>query len=532
MRRWSIAACVCFVAGYAPRAAAQHALLALPLDDPAYVQLDVLARGGCRGARVSAFRPYLSGWIRSALDRARSEQRCQGRLLEHLLLRFAAPADSTLDEPRLRAGGALTLEGTLLGEREFRPLWRDVRGRAEGTPPLVARANGRVTWDGGPHVLAVADAYAVSNRRNDPTLRGQGFRGSEAVVDFAEASLSARVGPLELSVGRGAEAWLSDGRESLMLSAHGPPLDRVTAGAVSKRWQIRALVASLPDVVLTTQRDSILAPARRHHRMLVAHAVSARPFSGVEFVLGETALVTREGGGADLAFVNPMMVYLVTQNDVGYTGEGATPANLTTFAGARWSTGRSVVEAELTIDDIQIDQADRKNLPDQLGWRVHGSQGLPISWPATVGVEYRRVDSYTYLRSPYSAVYQQYDAPLGSELGPDSDDLRVTTELLMGTTWRISSGVSRRRRGALRLEGRPGQAAYGHAGEPFPSTSPSRPAVQIARSLDAGIQWLVPTLPVAARLEWTSIVHVNNTPTATANYFRVNIVGSYRFRYP
>jgi hypothetical protein len=351
-------------------------------------------------------------------------------------------------------------------------------------------------------------------------------------VDFAEASLSALVGPLAFTLGRGHEVWLAEGRESLMLSAHGPPLDRIAAGARSSRWQIRALLATLPDVVLTASKDSVGPPARRHHRMLAAHAISALPFPGLELVLGETALVTREGGGMDLAFANPMMVYLVTQNDTGYTGEGAAPANLTTFGSARWTIGRSVIGGELTVDDIQIDPEDRKSLPDQLAWRIHASRGLPLAWPTTVGLEYRRVDSYTYLRSPYSAVYQHYDTPLGSELGPGSDEMRVTTELFMGNTLRFEGGVGQRRQGALRLESRPSPAAFGHAGEPFPSTTASRPAVQIARSFDVGVQWLDQTLPVRARLEWTSISNVNNSPAASATYLRVNIVGSYRFRYP
>lgn len=531
MRRWSIAAWVCLVAGNAPSASAQHPLLALPLDDPGYVQLDALANGGCAAARVSPFRPYLIGWIRTALEQARSEPRCRTALLDHLIGRFGTATD-TSGASSVRFGAAATVAATAIGDAEFRPFWRDLRPRADGTPPVVGRINGRVVWNGGPQVLAMADAYAASNMRNDPALRGRGFRGTEAIVDFAEAILAGRVGPLEVSVGRGEEAWLSEGRESMMLSAHGPPLDRVTAGARSRRWQIRALVATLPDVVLTTAMDSIAAPARRHHRMFAAHAVSALPRPGLELVLGETALVTREGGGMDLAFMNPMIVYLVAQNDTGYTGEGATPVNLTTFGSVRWSVGRSVIGGELTVDDIQIDAADRVNLPDQLAWRMHASHGMSVGWPTTVGVEYRRVGSYTYLRSPYSAVYQQHDAPLGSELGPDSDELRVTGGLFMGNTLRLSGGVGQRRQGALRLNERPSRSAYGHAGEPYPSTSASRPAVQIARTLEAGVQWLDQTMPVTARVEWTSFSHINNAPAASANYLRVHIVGSYRFRYP
>jgi hypothetical protein len=163
---------------------------------------------------------------------------------------------------------------------------------------------------------------------------------------------------------------------------------------------------------------------------------------------------------------------------------------------------------------------------------MNASYGLPTIWPSNVGLEYRKVDSYTYLRGPYSAVYQHYDAPLGSELGPGSDEARVTAELFAGSRLRLNTGIARRRQGALRLEQRPSRAASGHAGEPFPATTAERPAVQAANVVSAGLQWLNHVTPVSALLEWASVTNVNNTPDRSANYLRVNIVGSYRFRYP
>ena len=507
--------------------------MALPLDDIAYVQLDGLSRMGCRAARVSPLRPYFVGWIRDALVRAQTESPCQGALLDALRQRFdtSNTADSTVAARDFRAGAALTVTATALGDAEFRPLWRDVRSKEEGTPPAVAKLNGRVSWDGGPAVFGVADGYAFTNRRNEPTMRGRGFRGSEAVVDFEEAYLSTQVGPLHVLLGRGYEAWLSEGRESLMLSAHGPPLDKLLLAVQSRRWQMRAVVATLPDVVLTPAVDSV-STTFRHHRMLAGHALTITPGLGLEFVLGETALISRKGGGVEVAFLNPAMIYLVTQNDTGYTGPDAPPVNLTTFASARWSAGRAIAGIELTVDDIQIDPPDRKKLPDQLAWRMHASHGLATIWPSTVGLEYRRLDSYTYLRSPYSAVYQHYDAPLGSELGPGADELRVTSELYAGRRLRLNTGIGQRRQGALRLEQRPSRSAFGHAGEPFPATTAERPAVQTSRTFGAGVQWLSEVTPVSASLEWANIRNVNNSPDASANYLRVQIVGSYRFRYP
>src|SRR4051812_33657537 len=78
------------VAPVAPLASAdgQHALVTLPLDDPAHQQLRALERGGCAAARVSPFRPYLVGRVRTALARAHDEKACRGPLLDALLARF------------------------------------------------------------------------------------------------------------------------------------------------------------------------------------------------------------------------------------------------------------------------------------------------------------------------------------------------------------------------------------------------------------------------------------------------------------
>jgi len=63
-------------------ALAQHALVGLPLTDPAYTQLEGLTRQGCAEARVSQFRPYFVGDIRKAIKEAESDSSCLGPRLD------------------------------------------------------------------------------------------------------------------------------------------------------------------------------------------------------------------------------------------------------------------------------------------------------------------------------------------------------------------------------------------------------------------------------------------------------------------
>ena len=541
-------------------ASAQHDLFTLPIADPAYRQFDGLSRTGCVAARVSPYRPFLLSAIRRALVSAVREDGCRGSILNELVGRFhpdttppaPPPAPGVVppvgpvrlediaerpeeEEPTgLGVGAEVGVRLTSLSRGVLRPLWLDVRPTSEGAPSAVGHARLRVTWDGGDRIAAVAEGTAQTHGRNDPLVRARSFRTTSGVFDFTEAYVNGRLGRVVLSFGRAREAWLGEGEESTVLSAHGPPLDRFLVTARWSRLEIRGIFASIDDVVLTIEDDSLVpgtAP-QRLHRMLAGHAFTIRPARGWELTLGETALLSRRGGGVDLAFVNPLMLYLVTEHDTSYTGAAATGNNLTVFGSTRLQRGRLTGEAELVVDDIQIDAADRAVIPHQLVWRLSGTIGFAAPWPGSVGLEYRRADSYAYMRRNYSEVYHLYGRPLGTELGPDANMLRGSGELWPTGRVRFGAGVGRWNRGALRLTQRPGRAAFGHAGEPYPSVSEARPAVQRAWLGDASVEWLDRQLPVRLTVELASIDNVNNEPGESGNYLRAHLVASYRFRYP
>ena len=529
-------------------AAAQHPLMALPLDDPAYQQLASLARGGCGAARVSAFRPFMVEDIRQALGAARGEVRCAGSVLDDLTARFLPPdgaresaagadASSPDSSAGLSFGAALELRGTALHGGELQPLWRDVRPTDQGSPPLVARGDLRLAWSGGSKIMAVVDAYAQTDRRNDPTIRANRFRSTSGVIDFSEAYLSGKLGPVVLSVGRGREAWLGDAgepAESMVLSANGPALDRILLDAQWTRFQFRALVASVNDVVLTPALDATpdSLGSQRWHRMLIAHALTFRPSSKLELTIGETGLIPRQGGGVALGFANPLMLYQVTQNDASPRGRREGGANLTAFGSVRASLGPAAIQGDLVVDDIQIDPKDRKVFPDQIAWNILGSVALPLPLPSSVALQYRHTGSFTYLSWSYANSWQQYGQPIGSELGPDADLARLSGEIWPTGRLRLSGGLSRWRRGANRIDTRPVPSREGHAGERFPSTNAARPEVQRAWGADVGAEWLGSVLPVKLRLEGARMDNMNNIAASSRTVARASLSATYRFRYP
>ncbi|HEX6534971.1 MAG TPA: capsule assembly Wzi family protein [Gemmatimonadaceae bacterium] len=533
----ALAAALALVAGSARAARAQqHPLVTLPLDDPAYVQLDALVDMGCGAARVSAFRPYMVKDVRHAIGAASAPgaaRACGGAILAALRERFAAAPDSA---PRdgFTAGAEATLRATGLSGGEFRPLWRDIRGTGAGDPAAVGIARARLSWSGGPDIVAVSEAYAETDRRNDPTVRAKQLRRTSGVIDFSEAYLAGRVGRLVVSAGRVRDAWLGAGDESIVLSANGPALDRIALAAQWTHFEFRAFVGSVDDVVLTPGVDGYADSlgARRYHRMMAGHALTWRPSSRLELTLGETGLFPRQGGGMDLAAANPFMVFQVTQNDQGRNTDPAANANLTAFGSLRASAGRASLQGDLLIDDIQIDARDRKRFPDLLAWNVRASVALPVARPAALGAEYRRVGSFTYLETYYTDTWQHYGEPVGSELGPDADMARLFGEVWPSGRLRLSAGVARWRRGANRIGERPVPSRADHAGDPFPDTTTARPAVQRAWLGDAGIEWMHPVFPVRLTVEGARVTNAGNVVAPARTLARVQLVASWRFRYP
>jgi hypothetical protein len=297
--------------------------------------------------------------------------------------------------------------------------------------------------------------------------------------------------------------------------------------------EVRAIVASVNDVTMTTSLDSLAAgtPDTRFNRWLYAQVLTIKPTSGLELTLGETLLSSRTTHGFDLAYANPLMAYIIAQNDTARVGSDPRD-NLVVFGGARVAVGRAHFGAELVVDDIQIDEEDRERTADQLAWRLFSSVGLPVGTGSSVSAEYRRVDSYAYMRDFYTDVYQQYDKPLGSVLGPGADLLRLSGETWLGGATRLSAGLGRWRHGGLRIDQRPAQGPNDKAGLPFPATTVDRPQVQTALLADVRAERLRMPIPLSVQLQFARIENAANLSAAAALYVRAVVTGSYAFRYP
>jgi hypothetical protein len=521
-----------FLLGAAAPLAAQLPLVSLPLNDPAYVQLDALVRQGCVAARLSPYRPYIVLGVRHALIAAHDEKNCQGPILDLLTERFARDTGMVHDTAgsRLRFGAIVSLLGTGETNGTVTPLWRDVRATDSGPQPLVGYAAARLTFNGGEHVAVVSELFAQTGVRDDPTIRQESFRHGSGVVGVNQAYVIARAGPAFFFFGREPVAWLGQGTESIVLSAAGPPLDHFKFALRLRQWEFMVFTGTLSDANLEPATDSVALP-EHWFRTLYGHSITFWPVSNVELSLGETALVQRTSGGLDWSYANPFMPYQTTQHETNQAGQG--DANLTGFFSARATLGRAALSGEILVDDYQLDANDKKIYPNQLAWTLGASYPLHLFVSTSVGINWRLVQSFTYVGQPtFSKVYQSFDAPIGSNLGPDAQTFTGNIETFFSSRLRFGATLGWWERGSQRLDQRPPVNRTNHAGDPYPDTTALRPKVQSSVVGALTAQWLDETWPITLEVGDARITNVNNQPVAAKDYLAVKLTASWRYQYP
>jgi len=494
----------------APRAGAQFGLVQLPLDDPAYVQLAALEHMGCAEARVSPRRPYTVHAVRAALTLARDVRACRGPILDALSRRFAfREADA---HSGLRGAGEATLRATGLTGGEFEPLWNDIRPTNQGDPPAVGIVHGRLTWGDGSadQVVAVGDAYAQTGSRNDPTVRAREFRHTSGVFDIGEAYLSGRAGAFEGTIGRGEEAWLGEGRESLFLSANGPAMDRITGSVTTHDFEARVLLGSLDDVVLDSAQDNIVGTQsiQRYYRYLAAGAVTWRPNRVVEATIGTLAILPSASRALDLFYVNPFSPYPDTTRKLVNVTD-----HIETFGGLRLRAGVATFDGELL--------ADQQLKSDHIGYLFTATTPLPTHIPVSLDATFEHIGRETYTSQYYASVPEHYGVPLGSALGPDAELGQVGAEVFVAGPLRVAGDIGIWRRGRVRIDERPAQ----------PGSGPDTPE-QRATIGDLTIQFLTPVVPVTLRFSGATVTNANNVASPSSSYGQTQIIASYAFRYP
>lgn len=277
---------------------------------------------------------------------------------------------------------------------------------------------------------------------------------------------------LRLEIGRDEFCWGPGRVSQVMLSDNAPALDHVQLGASYRRIRFLALTASL-------------SRWGEKHRFLSAQRLEYAPRD--ELVLGGAlmnvyswdSLQTRSFFG----MMNPLVpIYL----EVAGSGHGD---NLLVGWDATWYLPGARLYAQLLLDNFEFIKKEGMP-PNAVAWQV-GGEWMP-NLPVSAGVEYARVNAFTYYHRVHHVMYEQYGVPLGHELGPDADQVDARLSWIPRAGLTVAATGRQTRRGYFNRGDFQRRSWY--SGQPLPESFPARAGdEEVEVSWRAGIEadwWL------------------------------------------
>jgi hypothetical protein len=284
--------------------------------------------------------------------------------------------------------------------------------------------------------------YAIdSDVTGDPTR----FRQIEARedTDYGFALLDAyatyRYGPLRVTAGRNELALGQAGRSSsVFVSDSIAPLDQLRVDLVTTVLRFTGLIARLSrddqnrmlDELEQTMPGSLPPPVRERRsvdRLFYLHRIDWQPTSALQVAISEAALLTGIDRGLDTRYANLLIPFFVTQEDEDERG-GADVNVMINAEAVLFVPLGARLWVDVHVQEFFVDREKRENIGNQLAYKAGGMlAGDVVGLPTlTAGLEYTRVDVFTYLHRGLNTNHTQFGAPIGSSLGPDAD---------MGQAW-------------------------------------------------------------------------------------------------
>ncbi|HET9333264.1 MAG TPA: capsule assembly Wzi family protein [Gemmatimonadota bacterium] len=467
-----------FAAGTGARAGTAQSLRTVPLEHWAYAVADeLLLRHPALGAGIwLGAKPWRESDFRAVKARADSaglgdtDPRA-AVALELLAVAFPPEPPSPDDvyfhnELSLRAVAHASEDDVA-----FDPPFLGVRfEEPDGDPPVPA-LRGIAQHDFAVQFrdrFALGWRYAIdSDVTNDPTR----FRQIEAREDtdwgFAllDAYATYRYGPLWVTAGRNEIALGPAARSSgVFLSDSIPPLDQLRFALGTRNVRFTGVIGRLSgdeqnrmlDENGETVPGSEPPPAgerRNVDRILYLHRVDWQPIRTVQVAISEAAIVTGIDRGLEARYANLLIPFFLTQEDEDESG-GVDVNVVVNAEGVLLVPWGARLWVDVYAQEFFIDADKREEIGNQMAYKFGAlAAGDGLGLPAlTAGVEYTRVDVFTYLHRGLNTNATQFGVPLGSSLGPDADMAQAWLSWSPRPAMRLTAEASIRRDGERGVE--------------------------------------------------------------------------------
>ncbi|MEX0691082.1 MAG: hypothetical protein WD934_01800 [Gemmatimonadales bacterium] len=249
--------------------------------------------------------------------------------------------------------------------------------------------------------------------------------GGSATV-WAQGFVTTRYRALQFDIGTGTQRLGAPGREAVILRSYSSNYDWVRISLATPGVQYMfthgSLVAATRDTVVPGTAGTLtrIAPSR----WIAVRRVQLRPSTRLQ--LGFTEALAYSNRGVELAYLNPIYPLRVAEfntndrdNPVWYLDGVFRPIN-----GLEFSATLGIDDLSI-ISDVLRPTGGRNNndLTTKLLYQAWGTVAIGSGTDLFAG--YLRVEPFFYTHKLGLNTFQQWDLPLGADVGPNADEWTV-----------------------------------------------------------------------------------------------------------
>jgi hypothetical protein len=262
------------------------------------------------------------------------------------------------------------------------------------------------------------------------------FAFLENDLDFTLSHVTYQNDWFYASIGREIRNLGSGIIQNVFISNASQPFEALTLGAEFETFEYKFTHGSL----LATPEDSNLTQGFNttiHDKFLVMHRFAFRPSWG-EIALWESVIYSNRS--IDLAYINPLsflksVEHALRDRDNSMMGLDFTIRPMDDFQ----------LKGSFLLDDIIIDEIGNGFWSNKTAWNIAGIYSF--NEPIDIGVEYTRVEPYTYSHFNQANSYTTDNGLLGSIIEPNSDYISVMANYWIADKYPLTLRYIRRRHG-------------------------------------------------------------------------------------
>jgi len=254
--------------------------------------------------------------------------------------------------------------------------------------------------------------------------------------DFSESHVNFRKDWFFAGIGRETRLFGSGIQNRILFSDNAPPFDAIILAAKFSNFQYTFMHGSLISTVPVNSPDigiGAIIPAK----YITVHRFALKPEWG-EIAFWETIIYSKRN--VDLTYLNPLsflksMEHALHDRDNSVMGGDITLRPLNNFQ----------IKGSFFLDDIKFDEIGKKYWSNKTAWNLGLSYVSPFN--IDFGIEYARVEPYTFSHFDTLNSFTNDGFILGSRLLPNSDEISFVAQWWWGNRYPLTLKISCQRHG-------------------------------------------------------------------------------------